>query len=166
MEGSITIIDIIISIILLYFIFEGYKKGFVKQTATIVGILVSLYLAITRYIEFQEFIRPYLNVSETFLQFISFAIIFIGVNIIIQILSNVFEKMTDNAFIKPVNQVGGALFGLLKGAVLVYFLLLILSEIPYQSLTETLEQSFFADKFLSFTPLVKENLERLFGGHN
>lgn len=165
MDGSITVIDILISIILLYFIFEGYKKGFVKQTATILGILISLYLAITRYAEFQYFLKPYLNVSETFLQFISFAVIFIGVNIIIQILSNVLEKMTDNAFIKPVNQVGGALFGLIKGGVLVYFLLLILSEIPYQSLTESLNQSMFADRFLDLTPYVKENLERLFG-HN
>lgn len=165
MSGSITVIDILISIILLYFIFEGYKKGFVKQTATIVGILVSLYLAITRYADFQPVIKPYLNVSDTFLQFISFALIFIGVNIIIQILSNVFEKMTNNAFIKPVNQVGGALFGLIKGGVLVYFLLLILSEIPYQSLTDTLDQSFFANQFLDLTPYVKENLERLFG-HN
>ncbi|HMA60250.1 MAG TPA: CvpA family protein [Halanaerobiales bacterium] len=165
MDGSITVIDIVISIILLYFIFEGYKKGFVKQTATILGILVSLYLAITRYAEFQYFLKPYLNVSETFLQFISFAVIFIGVNIVIQILSNVLEKMTDNAFVKPVNQVGGALFGLLKGGVLVYFLLLILSEIPYQSLTDTIDQSMFADRFLDLTPYVKENLERLFG-HN
>jgi len=165
LDGSITVIDIVISIILLYFIFEGYKKGFVKQTATILGILVSLYLAITRYAEFQYFLKPYLNVSETFLQFISFAVIFIGVNIVIQILSNVLEKMTDNAFVKPVNQVGGALFGLLKGGVLVYFLLLILSEIPYQSLTDTIDQSMFADRFLDLTPYVKENLERLFG-HN
>jgi len=165
LDGSITVIDILISIILLYFIFEGYKKGFVKQTATILGILVSLYLAITRYAEFQYFLKPYLNVSETFLQFISFAVIFLGVNIIIQILSNVLEKMTDNAFIKPVNQVGGALFGLIKGGVLVYFLLLILSEIPYQSLTDTINQSMFADRFLDLTPYVKENLERLFG-HN
>ena len=163
MEGSITVIDILISIILLYFIFEGYKKGFVKQTATILGILISLYLAITRYAEFQYFLKPYLNVSETFLQFISFAVIFIGVNVIIQIFSNVLETMTDNAFIKPVNQVGGALFGLIKGGVLVYFLVLILSEIPYQSLTDTINQSMFADRFLELTPYVKENLERLFG---
>ena len=163
MDGSITVIDIVISIILLYFIFEGYKKGFVKQTATILGILISLYLAITRYAEFQYFLKPYLNVSETFLQFISFAVIFIGVNVIIQIFSNVLETMTDNAFIKPVNQVGGALFGLIKGGVLVYFLVLILSEIPYQSLTDTINQSMFADRFLELTPYVKENLERLFG---
>ncbi|MFO7814784.1 MAG: CvpA family protein [Halanaerobiales bacterium] len=165
MEGSITVIDILISLILLFFIFEGYKKGFVKQTATVFGILISLFLAITRYAEFQYFLEPYLNVSETFLQFISFAVIFIGVNIVIQILSNVLEKMTDNAFIQPFNQVGGALFGLIKGGVLVYFLILILSEIPYQSLTESLEQSMFANRFLELTPYVKENLERLFD-HN
>lgn len=165
MGGSITVIDILISLILLYFIFEGYKKGFVKQTATILGILISLYLAITNYAEFQYFLEPYLNVSDTFLQFISFAVIFIGVNIVIQILSNVFEKMTDNPFIQPVNQVGGALFGLIKGGVLVYFLVLILSEIPYQSLTDTMNESMFANRFLELTPYVKENLERLFG-HN
>ena len=165
MEGSITVIDILISIILLYFIFEGYKKGFVKQTATILGILLSLYLAISKYAEFQYYIKPYLNVSDAFLQFISFAIIFIAVNIVIQIFSNVLEKMTKYPFIKPFNQVGGALFGLLKGGVLVYFLLLILSEIPYQSLAETLKQSMFANRFLELTPYIKENLEQLFG-HN
>src|SRR6056297_2942054 len=165
MDGSITVIDIIISIILLYFIFEGYKKGFVKQTATFIGILVSLYLAITKYPDLQYYLRPYLDVSETFLQFISFALIFIGVNIVIQIFCNVLEKMTDNALIKPINQVGGALFGLIKGGILVYFIVLILSEIPYQSLAESLDKSFLTDRFLSFTPYVKENLERLFD-HN
>ncbi len=165
MDGSITVIDIIISIILLYFIFEGYKKGFVKQTATFIGILVSLYLAISKYPDLQYYLRPYLDVSETFLQFISFALIFIGVNIVIQIFCNVLEKITDNAFIKPINQVGGALFGLIKGGILIYFIVLILSEIPYQSLAESLDKSFLADRFLSFTPYVKENLERLFD-HN
>jgi membrane protein required for colicin V production len=160
---GITILDIIIGAIFMYFIMSGYYKGFIKQTSTILGLLVALVIAIKQYQNFQVYLEPYLDVSLPMQQFISFAAIFIIFNLVIHILGLILKNVINLMFLDPVDHIAGAVLGLLKGGILVYFFVLILVEIPLQGLEEMIDKSFLATNILGITPYIHQNIKVIFG---
>jgi membrane protein required for colicin V production len=158
----LTVLDVIIFIVLLYFILRGYNRGFIKQTSTILGLLIALFIAINQYQNFKQLLIPFLNVSEGMLQFISFAVLFILVNIIIHILGIIAKNILNLIFLGPLDHIIGAALGLLKGGIFSYLIVLVLSQIPYSNVEHVLESSLLAKSFLDMTPLIHNNLQDFF----
>ena len=146
----------------LYFIIGGYNKGFIKQTSTILGIILALIISMNYYNDFIIIIEPYLEVSPELLQFISFAILFIAVNIFIHILGFICKKILDLLFLKPIDHAAGAALGLAKGFILSYLLVLMLSHVPYSSFTEHISNSILAARILDMTPFLQNSLQNIF----
>lgn len=149
----------------MYFILHGYHRGFIKQTSTILGLLIALVVAIKQYENFQIYLEPYLDVSPPMLQFISFAVIFIIFNLVVHILGLVFKNLINLVFLDPVDHIAGAVLGLIKGGILVYLLLLVLTQIPLQELEDIVNRSFLASNMLELTPIIHQNIREIFG-HN
>ncbi|MFW6278978.1 MAG: CvpA family protein [Bacillota bacterium] len=164
LEGvdGITIIDIVISIIFLYFIIRGYEQGIIDQTSKIVGLFVALFMGIRHYESFLVFLEPYFDLPDAVMYFISFAVIFITVNVSIYILGAIFKQIIHVLFLGIVDSFGGALLGLVKGGILVYFLVFILYEIPYEEFNEMLNSSYLARSIYQFTPILQQNLDKFF----
>lgn len=146
----------------LYFIIGGYNKGFIKQTSTILGIILALIVSMNYYTDFIPVIEPYIQVTSELLQFISFAILFIVINIFVHILGFICKKIMDALFLKPVDHAAGAALGLAKGFILSYLLVLMLSHVPYSSLTEHISDSILAARILDMTPFLQNSLHNIF----
>ena len=159
---GITLLDIILGLIFLYFIVKGFKRGLIKQTSTILGLVVALYISINQYQRFQLFLEPYLDVSPPVLQFISFAALFIGCNVVIHILGLALKNVIDFLFLEPLDYIAGGAVGLIKGAVLAYLTVLILTKIPLDSLQGALQHSILAQNLLDLTPFIHSNLKHIF----
>lgn len=140
---------------------RGYAKGFIKQTSTIVGIVVALMVAINYYHNFGLYLNNFLDYSEEVLQFVSFAVLFIGVNIVIHMIGFILKKVINLLFLEPIDHISGAVLGLLKGVILAYLLVLILSYIPYEAVTRMLDNS-FASRLLDLSPIIQSKLETIF----
>ncbi len=157
-----SILDLIIAILLLYFILRGYKKGFIQQTSTILGLLIALYMAIRLYQSFTIYLEPYLDLSYSLLNFISFAIIFIVFNIVIHILGVVAKNILKLIFLEPLDHVAGAALGMIKGGLLAYLLVLFLSEIPYTQVNNFLDNSLLASNIRELSPVIHQSIRNLF----
>ena len=153
---ALSLLDIIIGIVLLFFLITGYKKGFVRQTATILGLLISVYVSVYFYLDFVIFLERFLDLSPTVLQFISFAIIFIVLNVVIHLLGESFKALLDKLYLEAADRAGGILFGGLKGIVLVYFLVVILNQIPIPEVESMVNNSYLALWLLDLTPIFQE----------
>ena len=164
MQG-ITALDIILGVIFLYFFVRGFKKGFIKQTSTILGIIIALIVAIRYYENFQGFLVDFIDVSLPMLQFISFAIIFIVLNLVIHIIGMVIKNIIDIIFLEPVDRLLGGLLGVIKGGLLCYLLVLILDQIPYTQVVKIVDSSYLAGNLLKLTPIIQENIQNIFD-HN
>lgn len=147
---------------LVYFVIGGYSKGFIKQTSTILGIIFALVISMNYYYEFITVIEPYIQVSPAMLQFVSFAILFIVINIFIHALGFICKKILDALFLKPVDHAAGAALGLIKGFIVSYLLVLMLSHVPYLSLAEHINDSILAAKILGMTPFLQNSLQNIF----
>lgn len=96
------------------------------------------------------------------LQFISFAVIFIVVNIVIHILGITLKKIVDSIFLQPVDHAAGFVLGIFKAGVIIYLLILILAQIPYQKINDVLNDSFLAGKIIEASPLIQSKIEEIF----
>ena len=161
--NGLTILDIIILILFLYFVIKGYNKGFIRQTSKILGLIIALLVAIKQYQDFEGFLTPYLEVSPPLLSFISFSIIFIVFNIVIHILGISLKKATNFLFLGPVDSIAGAFLGFLKSGILVYLIIYILNEVPHDYVINMLDESYFASNILELTPVIQQNLNKMFG---
>lgn len=159
---SIFVIDILILIIFLFFGIGGYHKGLIKQTSTILGIAFALAISINYYNSFLPVIENYIDVSIEMMQFISFSTLFILINLFVHILGIICKRILDLLFLKTVDHAAGAVLGLVKGFLIAYFFVLILSHIPYMTLTEQITNSFLAVKILDMTPFLQNTLQNIF----
>lgn len=108
------------------------------------------------------YLSNYFNFSGPLLQFISFAVVFIAFNIVVHALGAVIRNILNILFLKPLDHIAGAAFGLVKGALLIYLVIFILAEIPFEEVEQLIASSFFAENILDMTPLIQKSLEEIF----
>lgn len=119
-------LDIILAIPLLWFAYKGFTKGFVIELATLAALLIGIFAAMHFSEYMGDFISKKFNFKKDYLSMISFSLTFILVVIAVILLGKVLEKIIKMAFLGFLNQIVGALFGILKIgfvlSVLIYFL--------------------------------------------
>lgn len=158
----INFLDLILLVILLFFAYNGFKRGFIDQTSTLLGLLAALFAAVRQYEYFTQFLEKYFDLSPSLMQFISFAVIFIVVNIVIHVLGITLKKIVDAIFLQPVDRAAGFVLGLVKAGIIIYLLILILAQIPHQKVNQVLNESFLAKRIIEASPFIKSKIEEIF----
>ena len=159
---GITLLDIIISAVLLFFAISGYRRGLIKQVSVVFGLLVAVVFALEFYPGLEAILKPYLQFSEPVIQVISFAIILVLVNLLIQMIANALKNLMDIIFLDPVDRIAGSVLGLIKGGVIVYLVVALMGRIPHETLEGVLENSVLASNFLSMSPAIHQSLQNIF----
>ena len=101
-------IDIIFAILLVLAIIKGLSRGFIVAVFSIIGFIIGLAAAL----KFSALVAVYLqkNISITgkWLPFISFALVFIVVIILVNLGAKLIEKTFEMALLGWLNRIGGA----------------------------------------------------------
>ena len=143
--------DIIIIIVIAFFAIKGLICGLIKEDAGIAAILVGLLLAVnfSGWLEKGWFDPKYLEI-------ISFTIIFLGVILLVILMSKLLDKFADTISLNWLNKLAGFVFGGCKGA-------LIVAGVCY--LAERIIQNFSLteQEFLANSTIYHKLLE-IFGG--
>lgn len=111
-------LDIIIIIPLLWGAFKGFKKGLIIELTSLIALIAGIWLAVN----FSTFVSDVLSskifVNSTVMSIISFAIVFIGVVILVYFVGKSIEKFIKLIALGLINRVLGSIFGVLKFAFL------------------------------------------------
>jgi membrane protein required for colicin V production len=106
-------LDIILLICFLPAVIRGLSKGFLEQAVCLVGLFVSVWAAF----RFSElvcgWIQPYLEVSETLLHVISFALVLVAISVGALLLAKLLTKIFEVAMLGWLNKLLGVAFGIL-----------------------------------------------------
>ena len=121
-------LDIVIAIILFFFGFKGFRKGFIIEVVTLLAFGVGIYGAM----HFSDFTASHLQeVIEidpkhlnTAAFILTFVILVVLVHIVGRLVTQAIKAMNLNIF----NKVGGALFGLAKGVLLCSLMMMVLTN--------------------------------------
>jgi len=109
-------LDIVIIVAIAITTFIGLKIGLIKAVLSLVGLIVGVVLARLFYVPLSEQLGfiPQATVAKV----VAFAIIMIGVMIIAGVLAMVLKWITSVMMLGWVNRIGGAVFGLVLGAII------------------------------------------------
>jgi membrane protein required for colicin V production len=118
--------DIIVIVILGYCLIRGAFRGLVKELSSIIGVFGGFFGAYTYYPVLAKPLSKWIaNVGH--LNLLSFLIIFCGVFIIISILGIIINYLLKIVFLSWLDRVSGAMFGAMKGILIVSVLLIALT---------------------------------------
>ena len=152
---SINWIDVSIMIIILLNIITGIRRGIIRGIINFVGIIAAIFLAIFWFKEVGEYISLHTTLSREMSNIIGFTLIFLGVYLIARIIEIFLKKVFSLLFISWIDSLGGALFGLVKGSLIVGILLIVITFIPLPVFFKgQLENSFLANRFAVMTTTV------------
>ena len=109
-------LDIVIIVAIAVTTFIGLKIGLIKALLSLVGLIVGVILARLFYVPLSEQLGfiPQATVAKV----VAFAIIMIGVMIVAGVLAMVLKWITSVMMLGWVNRIGGAVFGLVLGAII------------------------------------------------
>ena len=118
--------DISIITILIYGLVRGVFRGLVREISSIVGVLGGFYAAYTYYPQVAKSLSPWIS-NPSYLNILSYLLIFSGVVLVVGILAVIIKYLLNIAYLGWVDRICGALFGLLKGALVVCVIFIVLT---------------------------------------
>lgn len=146
-------IDIVILLFLLYGAYRGFSRGLIIEVATLVGLVLGVYIAI-RYSAYTEnFLKDFVSISSRYISYIALAVTFLLVAIVIYIVGKLLTKLVDIISLGLINKLLGTMLGVAKYVVIVCVLLLVVDALneKFQFISqETREKSLLFYPFLNF----------------
>ena len=138
----------------------GIRRGIIRGIINLLGIVTAIFLAIFWCKEVGEYISLHFRLSRELADILSFILIFLVIYLIARIIEIFLKKIFSLLFVSWIDGLGGALFGLTRGSLIVGILLAIITFIPLPIfLKEQLENSFLANRFAVMTVIVYDFLK-------
>jgi membrane protein required for colicin V production len=118
--------DVLIIIILGYSLVRGLFRGLIKEVSSIIGVLCGFYSAYAYYAVLAKPLSGIIT-NPSYLNILSFLIIFCSVLITISILGVIIKYLLNVAFLGWIDRLCGVGFGIIKGVLIVSVLFIILT---------------------------------------
>ena len=109
--------DIFFIVVLVAGAWKGWSNGLLKEVLGLIGIIAGLYVAYLLYEQVGYQLAPHLGCSPTVGGIIAFALIWIGVPIVLGLLGSLLTKVLEWAGLDSINNLGGALLSIVKYAI-------------------------------------------------
>lgn len=110
-------LDWLLTLLLLYSTVRAAFKGFFREAFALAGLLIGFPLACWLYRDLAHQLRNLIT-TPAFAQFAAFLLILSAVAIVASLLGHLFRRGARTIGLGVLDRLGGALFGLLRGAVL------------------------------------------------
>ena len=151
-------LDLLIVGILAWTTFRAFSSGLISELVSLLGLVAGIALSGAFYDDLAANLE-FIITDPTSRQLAAFAGIFIGTTIAGYVIATVLKTAAALLFLGPFDHLGGALFGLIKGFLLIQIALVAVSVFPAQTtVAKATADSTLAPVFLKFTPIVKAAL--------
>ena len=101
------LIDILFIICMVFALFKGYRNGLIVAVFSLVAIIVGLAAAMKLSVYVAKQLGEYTSVSQSWLPFISFALVMIVVVILIRLGATALQKMAELLLLGWLNKLAG-----------------------------------------------------------
>ena len=125
-------LDIILCILLIWGLYNGYTKGLIIQMASLLALILGVYGAIVFSNLTQGILTSNFQIDNKYIPIISFATTLIAIVIAVHFLGKVLEKSINMIALGLFNKLLGAVFGVLKVALLLSALIFVFEGLDKQ----------------------------------
>lgn len=151
----INYIDIILLSIVAFFAIKGLFKGLIAELLGLAGLFGGLILA-TKYMNnAASWLDQFIDVPPALASLIGYMVIFIGVQLAVQVGIFTLDRLTNVPLVGMVFQVMGGVVGTAKGAIIASMLVLLVSILPIgESLIPGIRESRLWPHAKTFAPKI------------
>ena len=114
-----SIIDIILLICFVPAVVNGIRKGFISQVISIVSIIAGVWVSYEFSTIVAEWIGQYIQASENALHLVAFALIMVGVFLLLALLARLIESLVNFVMLGWLNKLLGVVFALIKSGLII-----------------------------------------------
>jgi membrane protein required for colicin V production len=158
-------LDILLLCFLGFGVFNGLRKGLFVELASLVSLLLGIYIAIKFSGAVGHFFDGHLPEDPKTAAITAFIITFIAVVVGITLLAKVLTKIADFSGLGLLNRVLGGFFGLLRMVLMLSVLLTFFVKINFDNTfasKETLDKSMFFNPIVKVSNIIFPTLEEWF----
>ena len=163
---AINPIDILLAIVILLSVLNGYRRGFVHGVLDLAGWVLSVLAGLRYYQSVAHWIGPRVDLwSEVWDQPIAFILIALVVSLIVQAIGYwALRRLPEDIHEHQVNQLFGTLPGLVNGLIIAAILSALLLAIPLsESLNERTRDSALVNRLAVYAEQIEGQLRPVFG---
>lgn len=159
-------IDLIIVIVLVYFLSEGLRHGFWVLLADFISFLASLILSLSTYKFVATFLRSHITLAYSFANALGFLISAIVLEAIIGfVLGHLIGKLPEKYWKHKLNNFFGVFPALGEALILISFFLILTLAFPIKpSIKIDIEESTIGGFLLNKTTTIESSVNEVFGG--
>jgi membrane protein required for colicin V production len=163
----VNLLDVIFALILGYCLIRGIFRGLIREVSSLLGVLGGFYFAYRYYPQMAELLARWVA-SPSYANIFGFLILFAGVYLVISTLGAVIKHASNIATIGWADRLAGAVFGTLKGVLIIAVLVAVLTAfLPSKS--TLLSQSVFTRHLSGVSELMvrvgSADMKTLFNKH-
>ena len=139
-------LDIVLGALLLYALFKGLKNGLFIEMASLISLVLGIYMAIKFSSVIKALLVHHVSWSPKYIVIIAFGLTFIGVVLAVHLLAKGLTGIMDFAFLGIFNKVAGGAFSVLKTILILSIFLNLFEKINFNNTfakKQTLDNSLF-----------------------
>jgi uncharacterized protein YkwD len=164
--GSLNIIDVLLGILIVLSLLNGYRRGFILGVLDLASWILSLLAGLRFYHPLAEWLGPRVNLwSETWDQPIAFVLVALLVGVIVHLIGNaLLRRLPEDVHERPANQALGLLPGLANGLITTAIISALLLAIPLsEGLSERTRESAVVNRLAVYAERLENQLRPVFG---
>jgi membrane protein required for colicin V production len=157
-------LDIVILVVLLFGLIKGYIKGLFIEITSLVGLILGIYGAIHFSYFLSNILESRVDWDASMIQIVSFAGTFLIILLALVFLGKTLTKIAETASLGMFNKMLGAIFGILKYALILSVVLIVYDQINGSlkfASKKKVNQSVLYDPVKNFAPAIFPKLVRV-----
>jgi len=155
-------IDIALIIIFLIGAFGGYRKGFLQELFSLVGIMLGILAGFKLMGAAIVMLSNHYTINDKVLPYVAFGIVFLIVVVIVSLLGRLLKSSIEKTVLGNADQLAGSVLGLFKTAFMVSVLLWITTSLSFNIPDHLTEDSWLYPITASLAPTVTSWVAELF----
>jgi len=153
-------VDLFFGLVLAWGAYSGFSKGLIKELASILGVIIGVFLAKNYYPYLDIKLKPIFESEAGFISILSAILIFLLTIMVFKIIAKFLTKFLKIIALGLLNRIIGSVFGIFKTVMLLCILVFIFSNINNVTgiiKAEKLSQSFFYSKIEKINSFIIES---------
>jgi len=170
--------DLLIVILLIGSVVQGYQRGMVLQAASLIGYVLAIWIAygwtdevapaLSKVLPLPDPVTDgwmsLLEVDQLIYSAVAFVLLFFVAKIVWSMIISSLHMMTHLPVLSLVNRSGGVVFSLAKATVVLLVVVYLLNSLPWETGQEAVQDSWIAQLILDITPGLAQEMKWLIQG--
>jgi len=155
-------IDIVLSIMLAFGVFGGYRKGFLAELFSLLAIVLGVLAGFKLMGEAMLMLGKHYSIDEKILPYAAFAVVFVIVVVIVNLLGKLLKSSLDKSALGSADQLLGGALGMLRTAFMLSVVLWIIHSVNVDLTSRWTEGSWLYPIIAKFAPAFTEWVGEIF----